>query len=389
MMHWLTALASSVQGQDQDQAQDYILVTVAKVAGSAPREAGAKMLVTATQSIDTIGGGHLEMRALEIAREMLARPETSPNRRLERFPLGPSLGQCCGGVVHLSFERISCGSDNCAHFALLLQQRWSAGLDSWRLVPLDSHADLLLCDETGTCLTGTGMPASLLPPAKPEELSGLSTGLKSRRCTLLIDEANRRWLLDPCLAFKPHLMLFGAGHVGTAIVQALAGLPCQVTWVDAREELFPATLPANVRLEITDTPEALVEHAAANISFLVSTHSHAIDQRLCEQILRRTHFCWFGLIGSMTKRMQFEHRLQERGIPAGRLRDMVCPIGLKGITGKQPAVIAASVAAQLLQVWETFEQGKIDNAAEVDAAASVSAIISPADEVNPARVHRR
>jgi xanthine dehydrogenase accessory factor len=104
--------------------------------------------------------------------------------------------------------------------------------------------------------------------------------------------------------------------------------------------------------------------------------------------LRRTHFCWFGLIGSMTKRMQFEHRLQERGIPAVRLRDMVCPIGLKGITGKQPAVIAASVAAQLLQVWEAFEQGEIDLAASVDVATTAAAIISPAAEGIQAPFHQ-
>ncbi len=374
MMQWLTALARRAQGRDRDQ--DHILVTVTKVAGSAPRDAGAKMLVTATQSMDTIGGGHLEMRALEIARGMLARPATSPDqRRLERFPLGPSLGQCCGGVVHLSFERICHPFDD--DFSLL-QQRWHAGLDSWRLVPLDSNEKSILCDASGTWLAGADLPASLLIPAESSEPSALSACLKSRSCTIFIDAANQRWLLDPCLAFKPHLMLFGAGHVGTAIVQALAGLPCQVTWVDAREELFPAVLPANVRLEITDTPEALVERAAANVSFLVSTHSHAIDQLLCEQILRRAQFCWFGLIGSMTKRMQFEHRLQQRGIPAGRLRDMVCPIGLTGITGKQPAVIAASVAAQLLQVWEAFEQAEIDHAAK--ANATTATITSPATE---------
>jgi xanthine dehydrogenase accessory factor len=147
-------------------------------------------------------------------------------------------------------------------------------------------------------------------------------------------------------------MLFGAGHVGAAIVRALAELPCQITWVDEREDMYPETLPANTRMEATDIPEALVDAAAPGSCFLVMTHSHALDQRLSERILRRTDVGWFGLIGSKTKRMQFEHRLRERGISMARLSDMVCPIGIPGITGKAPAVIAAAVAAQLLQVWE-------------------------------------
>ncbi len=170
------------------------------------------------------------------------------------------------------------------------------------------------------------------------------------------DAAGRRWLVDACLAPRPHLLLFGAGHVGAALVRALAELPCRVTWIDARDELFPAALPANVRIEATDTPEALIDAAAPGSCYLVMTHEHALDQHLSEQILRRIEqrddVQWFGLIGSRTKRAQFIHRLQQRGIAPDALARMVCPIGLPGIKGKQPAVIAASVAAQLLQVWE-------------------------------------
>jgi xanthine dehydrogenase accessory factor len=126
-----------------------------------------------------------------------------------------------------------------------------------------------------------------------------------------------------------------------------------VTWVDERDDLFPAVVPANVTIEATDTPEAMVDAAPSGASFLVMTHSHALDQRLAESILRRADVGWFGLIGSRTKRMQFEHRMRERGIAADRLAAMVCPIGIPGITGKEPATIAASVGAQLLLVWET------------------------------------
>ncbi|QNA87213.1 hypothetical protein G4G28_05540 [Massilia sp. Dwa41.01b] len=143
---------------------------------------------------------------------------------------------------------------------------------------------------------------------------------------------------------------------------ALADLPCRVTWVDEREELFPAVVPPNVTVEATDTPEALVEAAPGGTSFLVMTHSHALDLRLTIAILSRpgtiadsTRADWFGLIGSNTKRRQFEHRLRERGVDDRRIDAMVCPIGLPGITGKAPAVIAASCAAQLLTVWEANE----------------------------------
>jgi xanthine dehydrogenase accessory factor len=159
-------------------------------------------------------------------------------------------------------------------------------------------------------------------------------------------------MVDPILAPRAHLTLFGAGHVGAAIVRALAELPCTVTWVDEREDMFPADIPANVTVEASELPEACVAEAPPNSSYLVLTHNHALDQRLTEAILRRGDVYWFGLIGSKTKRMQFEHRLQAKGIEQARIDAMVCPIGIAGITNKAPAVIAASVCAQLLGVWE-------------------------------------
>ncbi|MFZ6720033.1 xanthine dehydrogenase accessory protein XdhC [Undibacterium sp. Ji49W] len=335
MYHWLNAIAS--------QPAPKILVTVARVLGSGPREPGARMLVTADELFDTIGGGHLEMKATEIARSMLAMPESelAAQRRLERFPLGPSLGQCCGGIVHLAFERVQADS---LTYLNKLNQRWRLGQDSWRLLALDSDLPPTLCDADGKHLAGPAWPADL----------PLQIDLQTP-CQVLTDTAGQRWLLDSCLAYRAHLMLFGAGHVGAAIVRALADLPCRITWVDEREDMFPTRLAANVTVEATDTPEALIAAAAPGTSFLVMTHSHGLDQKLSEHILRRHDASWFGLIGSQTKRVQFERRLLERGIPAAWLDDMVCPIGLPGIHGKQPAVIAASVVAQLLQVWEEHE----------------------------------
>lgn len=301
-----------------------MLVTVAAAEGSVPREPGARMLVDAARQWGTVGGGHLEQRGADLARAMLA---AGDSRRLERFPLGPSLGQCCGGVVQLAFELVDAD-----YLSMLAAPREG---DAWRLVALDG-AGRALCDADGARLAGDPAPAF-------ERGAGTH---------LLRDTGGRRWLADLLAAPRAHLMLFGAGHVGAAIVRALAGLPCRVTWVDEREDAFPADLPHNVTVECTDIPEALAASAAPGTSFLVMTHSHALDQRLAEAILERPGQDWFGLIGSDTKRKQFERRLLERGVARGRLDAMVCPVGVPGIEGKQPAVIAVAVAAQLLMAWE-------------------------------------
>lgn len=328
MNEWLHAIHTCAQ-----QEVAAILITVAGVEGSAPREPGAKMVVTATAQFDTIGGGHLEMQACVAARGMLARPTglLSASRHCQRFALGPSLGQCCGGIVHLAFERVD--GQAAMHF-IRLAELWHQRKDCWRMVALDAAT-----------------PPRLLDPDHPLPFD------HAQPCRVIKDESGFRWLVDPCMAQRPHLLLFGAGHVGAAVVRALAELPCDLTWVDERDDIFPSDVPAHVRVEVTNTPEAVVTHASAGTSFLVMTHSHALDQRLCEAILRRNDARWFGLIGSRTKRMHFEHRLRERGLPAEWLSRMTCPIGISGISGKAPAVIAASVAAQLLQAWEPCQPG--------------------------------
>ncbi|HJV85172.1 MAG TPA: xanthine dehydrogenase accessory protein XdhC [Noviherbaspirillum sp.] len=342
MNDWRTALTAAAAREEPA-----VLVTIASVQGSSPREPGAKMLVTASAQADTIGGGHLEMRACDIARDMLEAPPTSVAaiRRLERFSLGPSLGQCCGGVVFLAFERLL-ESDR-AGFAPM-DECWRNREDITRLVALDAILPPVLVDCSGSARFGS------IPPMLPR-LDHLD------ECHLIKDAEGGRWLVDPLLARRPLLVLFGAGHVGAAIVRALADLPCRVIWVDEREDMFPASVPSNVVIEVTDTPEAVVDEVPAGTSFLVMTHSHALDQRLAETILRRADAGWFGLIGSKTKRMQFEHRLLERGIARARLASMVCPIGIPGISGKTPAVIAASVCAQLLQMWEREEFARMQS----------------------------
>lgn len=308
--------------------QTVVLVTVAQVQGSAPREPGARLLVSQQSCHGSIGGGHLEWHATARARAMLASNE---ERWVERLALGPSLGQCCGGVTWLVFERL-----DQARYALL---RARHGQDSCRIVALDGEPDWALLDQHGTLLAGQAAPA-LCDLAQQEHTH------------LHVDAAGRRWLIDPMRAPRAHLMLFGAGHVGAALVRALAELPCRVTWVDERDDLFLATVPANVRIEVSDDAAQLAAQAPAGTTFLIMTHSHALDLALAHAILSRREDGWCGLIGSLTKRNRFQTRLRAYGVADARIASMVCPIGLPGIDGKAPAVIAASVTAQLLALWE-------------------------------------
>jgi xanthine dehydrogenase accessory factor len=340
MTTWLAALREL-----QEQSVPAVLVTVAETRGSTPREAGARMLYSADRQYDTIGGGHLEWRAAQIARAMLAddASQLPAQRRLERIALGPSLGQCCGGVVFLSFERIA-RSD--ASVWQELETHWRNGADIWRALPLDNAEPVQLYETDGEpCVLGS-------------EDNGLHATLfrEARKTYVTRDAHGRRWLLDLCRAHQPQVVLFGAGHVGAAIVKVLSNLPCRVLWVDEREDMFPAPLPPQVTLEATDAPNAAVDMAEPGAYYLVMTHSHALDQQLTERILKRDaaygDVGWFGLIGSVTKRRQFEHRLAERGFTQEQLNRMSCPIGIPGIYGKEPASIAIAVAAQLMQLWE-------------------------------------
>lgn len=291
------------------------MVTIVEVKGSAPREPGIRMLVTADDLVGTIGGGHLEWRGMDIARAMLANRHVrgNPHRRIERIPLGPALGQCCGGVVKLAFEVLG-------------------------------EADLVWLDAVASAFrAGRALERSV-------PMQG-AIGLDTSRALLptVTLHADDTWI-DTLVPDAMHVVLFGAGHVGHALVNVLSALPCHVHWVDERDTLFPAGLPDNIEAEPTDTPEAVVDQAPAGAYFIVMTHSHALDQQLCERIFRRSDFAYFGLIGSKTKRARFEHRMVEHGIDPARLPEMTCPMGVAGITDKAPAMIAVAIVAQLLQV---------------------------------------
>lgn len=337
MNDWVRTL----QGLEQTPA---VLVTVVGTKGSAPREAGTRMVVTSIGYHGTIGGGHLEFRAIDIARDLLAREGPAA---LHRFPLGASLGQCCGGLVHLLFEPVVGGG------------AWLDALATWQRagtpVALVSpvrgavgHDRLAAtADEASGSLGGPQLDAEALARARTALVTGALPhlarlgGAEGIGIDCFID------VLRPP-AFD--VVLFGAGHVGRALVNALAAVDCRITWIDTRDDAFPGESPAHVACIATDVPEAIVAGARAGAHFLVMTHSHALDEALAEQILRRNDFAYFGLIGSQAKRRQFERRMAARGMPRDRFAAMTCPIGIAGIDGKEPEVIAIAVAAELLQV---------------------------------------
>ena len=154
--------------------------------------------------------------------------------------------------------------------------------------------------------------------------------------------------------------LFGAGHVGRALALALAPLPFAITWCDSREGAFPAHIPANVTPLRHDAPDALVAEIPAGSFVLVMTHSHPIDLAVTAAALAREDLPYVGLIGSKTKRARFEKRYRELGITDARIAQLACPIGIAGITDKDPAIIAASTAAQLLALRETLPHQETD-----------------------------
>ncbi|OOG36754.1 xanthine dehydrogenase accessory protein XdhC [Polaromonas sp. A23] len=246
-----------------------VLVQVTATEGSVPREAGTWMAVFADAVTGTIGGGHLEYQATAIARAHL---QGLPGEESARFVLGPSLGQCCGGVVHLRFE-------------------------------------LVVARDVAALRERLGM--NLQPVA-----------------------------------------LFGGGHVGNALIQVLSNLPFTLTWIDSRDEIFPIGVPDQVICEQSEPVQRAVPGLAPQSRVLIMSFSHAEDLDIVAECLKRQRergdLPYIGLIGSKTKWATFRHRLQARGFSDTELDHVTCPIGLPGIEGKEPEVIAVSVAAQLL-----------------------------------------
>lgn len=311
-----------------------VLVTVAGIRGSAPREIGAKMIVTSKETIGTIGGGQLEFQSTRIAVNMLDDRQTT----LRSFPLGTSMGQCCGGVVEILFEPVPDGMPAWLRDLSALHGQRTPAMIATRM--------------------SRSTPAKLIVTA--DEVFGGAAGapdspLVGKARNLLVDQprATRdvQELYEPVVASDFNIAVFGAGHVGTAVVHALSALDCNIRWVDSRRKIFRA-LPANVRAIETRDPALEVAAMPPNSFYLVMTHSHAMDFEICDRILRRRDARYCGLIGSMSKRRRFEKRYRQQGMTQPLIDQLTCPIGVDGISGKKPAEIAVAAAAEVLTLRE-------------------------------------
>jgi xanthine dehydrogenase accessory factor len=324
--------------------QNCVLVSLNQIMGSAPRESGCRMIVTADAIRGSIGGGNLEFTAIARARELLQQTVT-PHQVLEPFGLGPALNQCCGGAVSLLFERMPAGAP-----------AWLDELVSAQVA--DMPAVLATAVDGSNPLhyvitRGSARPAKLPAAVWQAALELLSqhntaTGLVG---WVELESEAVHWWLELIQEQRPELFLFGAGHVGQEVAQRIRGLPFRLNWLDQRPDIFPADASRFATL-ITSDPLAAVAAASAGSIFVVMSHSHQLDEDICHAILARNDpdwdFAWLGLIGSATKRKRFIHRLKQRGLSDQQLQRLVCPIGLAGIRGKQPATIALGLLAQLM-----------------------------------------
>jgi xanthine dehydrogenase accessory factor len=332
MHDWIEALLAA-----RGRGEPACMVTVAKVRGSAPREPGARMIVTPVRSFGTIGGGQLEHQCIRLAVEQL-RLESSARRIVQRrYALGSNCGQCCGGAVSVLFEPMA-GTHN--GWLDAVQRAYAdarpfvivAGTNGARAVVTDDAVELF-----GACDAGalTVRARSMLRDSLPLDWS---------------EHDGASMLMQRIAAGDFHVAVFGAGHVGSATVAALAPLGCTLRWIDGRQDLFPATLPRNVTAIASSDPPRDVLAMPAGAYYLVMTHSHALDFEIIAAVLGRNDAAYSGLIGSLSKRRRLERLLRAQEMTADRLSQLVCPIGIEGISGKRPAEIAVAVAADVLQV---------------------------------------
>ncbi|NDR57000.1 xanthine dehydrogenase accessory protein XdhC [Aliiruegeria sabulilitoris] len=300
-------------------------VVVAAIAGSAPREAGASMLVWQDGQSGTIGGGQLELEATLAARESLR----SGKATLRRVPLGPALGQCCGGAVTLATEVFDAKS-------------------------LPRLAD---AEKAGCLVRPIQGPPDALPLAVERLLGQIRNGSSAPKTTLL-----GNWLIEPVQRASYALWIYGAGHVGRAIVDMMAPMPeWAVTWVDTDAARFPERIAQNVSRLIAAEPQRVVAHAPADAHHLVLTYSHALDLELCHALLERG-FSSAGLIGSATKWARFRDRLRKLGHSDASILRIACPIGDPSL-GKAPQAIAVGVTALLLRATIASPEAAMDRPA--------------------------
>lgn len=267
-MDWLDALQEL-----RSRRIPAVIVTLATVRGHAPRNGGAKMVVSPDTVHGTVGGGNLEQTAIEQARRMLsagtAEPEllalTLSDKAVTEYGV-----QCCGGEVTM--------------------------------------------------------------------------------------------LLEP-IRVTPAVAVFGLGHVGLELARILARHELDLTLVDSRAEMLAeerigvpgvhgplGDAVARVHVVHAPVPESALTELTPGAHVLVMTHDHVEDLAIVDLALRTAGLGSIGLIGSASKWARFRKKLHELGQTDADLARVTTPIGIPEVSGKQPAVIAVSVAARILQL---------------------------------------
>ena len=315
MSEWIAQARAAVKAGER-----LAMVTVVGAQGSTPRETGARMLVWDDHFTGTIGGGALERQALEQARRLIG--QDVRRHALQDYPLGPLLGQCCGGKVRLLVERLDGASRPWLDDAV----RACAGGEPFRLQAEFEDGGLQ------RSVAAAGDAPSDSPRTPVPQVKRLSE------------------LMQPA---TPKLVIFGAGHIGQAVARAFAPLPFDLEWLASREDLRPEAGGTRADVMSEDDLEACIEAATPGALFVIFTHSHDLDYRLTRAVLKRADFGYLGLIGSRTKRARFEGRLRDDGF--AELSRLTCPIGISSLKSKAPAVIAVSLAAELLQLTQDPE----------------------------------
>ncbi|MBO6825886.1 MAG: xanthine dehydrogenase accessory protein XdhC [Sneathiella sp.] len=277
-----------------------LLVTILTAKGSTPRELGAKMLVYPDRIYGSIGGGRLEELAIQKSRERLKAKEFKGE--LHSLPLGPELAQCCGGYVDLLISKTPA------------IQKAKTIITHWDGVT----ASFDFTDEMNNSIDRVEL----------DQKVSLSTPYHNTDFTLAV---------------------YGAGHVGKAIINAVSPLNCDIHWIDNRADEFPGTIPTNTQKHLCRDPKTVVGEIPNHAFHLVLTHDHQLDLEIVAEILRSGSARFIGLIGSKTKWARFQKQLAQMGFSKQQIASVTCPIGLPELEGKKPAEIAISVAADILR----------------------------------------
>ncbi|MCH9853595.1 MAG: xanthine dehydrogenase accessory protein XdhC [Alphaproteobacteria bacterium] len=280
----------------------FVKVTLIAVQGSAPRGQGCMMLITPQGTLyGTIGGGALEFQSIKRAQRILQEADASYYRTIETMPLGPHLGQCCGGSVKILYE----------------------------LIDAQAHEDYQYHMKHGTKQIAIPLETGIALMAETETISG------------------KHYVMNLQHPHK-HLYLYGAGHVARALIYHLQKFDVTIHWVDSDKTRFPDIIPDDIECLYNPNLSLIADYAHSDSYHLVMTHDHAFDLQIIDRLLARDDFYFLGLIGSRTKKARFQKQFEKMGHDKAKIAKIICPIGIEDIKQKSPHAIAIAIIAQLL-----------------------------------------